>query len=371
MRRIAVLTGKRGGFGALIPLFQLAQKDPDLDLGVIATDMHLSETFGHTLDEVQRWVRNVVPVPIAQGGGSPVSRTDALGRALSGVALALEKLKPDLFLVLGDRGETLAAVTAALHLRIPVAHIQGGDVSGNIDEAMRHAITKLSHLHFPSNEESAIRIRKMGEEDWRIHVVGDPHVDRIMSKEFTSGPDVRDKYEIGKDARFVLVLYHPETLNDHASSGPAMRALLDEVAALHLRALVVYPCSDPGYEEIIKVIDGRSGQNGLSVHRNIEAVDFWGLQAEASLLAGNSSAGLIEAPYFGLPVVNVGHRQEGRMRWINVIDVPAEASAIRNGLRKALSEEFRHSLQVEHPPPFRRWKRLRRDAQGLEVRGSG
>jgi len=352
MRKLCVLTGKRGGFGAMLPFFAAAERDASVELSVIATDMHLSAKFGNTLDEVRKWVKQVVPVPIDQEDATPVGRARALGRALTGIADALQSLRPDIFVVLGDRGETLSAVSAAVHLGIPVAHIQGGDVSGNVDEVMRHAITKMAHIHFPCNAEAAQRIRRMGEEDWRIHLVGDPHIDRIVSGEYTAAAEVRKRYAIGADERFLLVLFHPETLGDYRTSGPSMRAILQEVTALGLRALVVYPCSDQGYQGIVDVIEEHRSHPKVAVHRNIEAPDFWGLQAEASAMVGNSSAGLIEAPYFHLPVVNVGRRQEGRLRWANVIDTPAEAKSLRAALARALEPSFRQSLKKAGERPF-------------------
>jgi UDP-hydrolysing UDP-N-acetyl-D-glucosamine 2-epimerase len=352
MRKLAVLTGKRGGFGALIPFFAIAENDSGTRLSVIATDMHLSEKFGSTLTEVRKSARHVVPVPIDQQDGSPVERARALGRALSGIASALREIGPDIFVVLGDRGETLSAVSAAVHLGIPVAHIQGGDISGNVDEVMRHAITKMSHLHFPSNAQSAERIRRMGEEDWRIHVVGDPHIDRIVSRDYSAAAEVRERYGIDKSERFVLVLFHPETLGDWRTSGQAMRTILEEVTRVGLRTLVVYPCSDQGYEGIVEVIEQYRSHPRVTAYQNIEAPDFWGLQAEASALVGNSSAGLIEAPYFDLPVLNVGRRQDGRQRWINVIDAPAEGAALRRALGEALGGQFRASLRGRTDRPF-------------------
>lgn len=346
-RRIAVLTGKRGGFGALIPFFQEADKDQNIMLTVIATDMHLSATFGHTLTEVRQWIRNVVTVPMEQQDSRPVSRAMALGQALSGMASALDQVRPDILVVLGDRGETLTTATAAIHLGIPLAHIQGGDLSGNVDEAMRHAITKLSHIHFAATEASARRIAGLGEEQWRIHVVGDPHVDRIVTGEYTPGPEVRRRYNIRPSEPFVLVLLHPETIGDPESSGPMMAEIMKTVVARCMRTLVVYPCSDHGYKGIVDVIEFYAQTPGVTVHKNIEAVDFWGLQAEATVFIGNSSAGLIEAPYFNLPVVNVGGRQQGRARWRNVIDVPATASALTDALTQAIDPTFKMSMVAD------------------------
>jgi len=353
MRKIAVLTGKRGGFGALIPFFQHADADPEVELTVVATDMHLSAEFGKTISEVQKWCRNVVAVPMDQQDARPVSRAVALGTGLSRMAEALDRVRPDILVVLGDRGETATTATAAVHLGIPLAHIQGGDLSGNVDEMLRHAITKLSHIHFPATEDSARRIRAMGEEDWRIHVVGDPHVDRIVSGEFTPAKTVRERYRIGFDEAFALVLFHPETLGDPDASGSMMAAIMDAVTARQMRTLVVYPCSDHGYKGIVEVIESVASVPFISVHKNIEAIDFWGLQAEASVFVGNSSAGLIEAPYFNLPVVNVGGRQQGRARWRNVIDAEANRRSLDESLDQALSPQFRKSMVADTAPrPF-------------------
>jgi GDP/UDP-N,N'-diacetylbacillosamine 2-epimerase (hydrolysing) len=346
-RKIAVLTGKRGGFGALIPFFQAADKDPDVELTVIATDMHLSPAFGETIHEVKQWSRNVVAVPMEQADSRPVSRAAALGQVLSGMAQALDRVRPDVLVILGDRGETLATATAAIHLGIPLAHIQGGDLSGNVDETMRHAITKLSHIHFPATDDSARRIAALGEEQWRIHVVGDPHVDRIVSGEYTPASVVRDRYRIGTNEKFALVLFHPETIGDPDASGSMMIAIMKAVVARQMRTLVVYPCSDHGYKGIVDAIESHAHTPGISIHKNIEAVDFWGLQAEATVFVGNSSAGLIEAPYFNLPVVCVGDRQRGRARWRNVIDSRPSESALTAALAQAVDPGFKASLVAD------------------------
>lgn len=350
-RKICVLTGKRGGFGALIPTMQLIDRDPELELSVIATDMHLSNKFGNTIDEVEQWVNNVFYAPMNQEDDLPVSRAKALSLCMRGISEILDSSKPDILLVIGDRGEVVAAVLAALHLGIPVAHIQGGDISGNIDEIMRHAVTKMSHIHFASTEESAKRIKMMGEEEWRIHVVGDPHIDMIVQKKYTDGKEVRKLYDITPDGSFILVLVHPET-TDIAHSYTNMKTVLETIAGYNLRTLVVYPCSDHGHQGILDAISRFASHKNFSTHKNIEAVNFWGLMSEALLFIGNSSAGLIETPYFNLPVVNLGTRQTGRQRWINVIDCQFDSSAIKKAMDKALSKDFRKGLEKHKNKPF-------------------
>ncbi len=365
-RKICVLTGKRGGFGALIPTMELIEKDPALELSVIATDMHLSDKFGKTITEVEQWVNpvrkpgqgvrsngvnRVFYAPMDQEDDHPVSRAKALSTCMNGISNILDSLKPDILLVVGDRGEVVAAVLVALHFGIPVAHIQGGDISGNIDEMMRHAVTKMSHIHFASTEESAGRIKKMGEEDWRIHVVGDSHIDMIAQNRYTDGKEARRLYDIADEEPFALVLVHPETI-DFENSYANMQTLLKTITGNGLRMLIVYPCSDHGHQGILDAIAQYEGHQGVSTHKNIEAVNFWGLMSEALVLIGNSSAGLIEAPYFNLPVINLGERQTGRQRWINVIDCPFDSGAIKQAMDKALSQEFRKNLEAGKNKPF-------------------
>ena len=345
-RRICILTGKRGGMGALFSVLECGYADPKLEIHVIATDMHVSAKFGETIRELKEYVANPHSVPMDQTDDTPIARVRALGKGMAGIGEALSSIEPDIFLVLGDRGEVLAAVIAAVHLGIPVAHIQGGDISGNIDEPMRHAITKLSHIHFPATEASAQRIMKMGEEPWRIHVVGDPHIDFIVQRRFTSGSQVRKKYQLGSEP-FLITLIHPET--DHIDGNRSLaEAVLSTVAKFGLKTLVIYPCSDHGYQGIIDAISTFEKHSDFSIYRNVEAVDFWGLLSEATVFVGNSSAGLIEAPYFNLPVVNVGRRQNGRDRCRNVIDCGRTPEAIEKGLTRALEPQFREGL-AERP----------------------
>jgi GDP/UDP-N,N'-diacetylbacillosamine 2-epimerase (hydrolysing) len=343
-RRICVLSGKRGGFGALIRTMQLIEADPLLDLQLLVTDMHLSEKFGRTVSEVQKWFDVAEKVDIEQKDDTAVGRSSAIGLCLQRVTTSLERLKPHILLVIGDRGEVLASTIAAVNLGIPVAHIQGGDISGSLDEVFRHAITKLAHLHFPSNKESARRIERMGEEKWRIHVVGDPHIDLIKNKMFTPAEIVRRVYDV--PGEFMLVLQHPVT-TEPKKSYEHMKNILAAVKRFDKKAILVYPCSDQGYQGIIDAIHeaSRSNPSQFQVRRNIEAPDFLGLLSCAEALIGNSSSGLIEAPYFRLPAVNVGRRQEGRLREKNVIDVEPNAQAIFMAIRKALYEEkFRGGL---------------------------
>lgn len=336
-RHIAVLTGKRGGYGAMKPMLRLMSRDPEIRLSLIVTDQHLSAVFGATASEITQDFEIAARVAMDQASDAPIDRAQAVGRCLVGMAETLETLKPDILVLYGDRGEVLASATASLHLGLPIAHLQGGDVSGNGDELMRHAVTKLSHLHFASNEQSAARIRAMGEEEWRIEVVGDNHVDAIVAGEFSSASEVRSKYAISEDERPIVVLYHPETTRSRNHEAD-MRTILDAVLARGRRTLLIYPCSDQGYGGIVCAIEEMRDRPGVTVHKNINAPDFWGILAISAAMVGNSSAGLIETPYFGIPAIDVGQRQNGRLRSNNAIHCEAEPEALNRALSTALDD---------------------------------
>jgi GDP/UDP-N,N'-diacetylbacillosamine 2-epimerase (hydrolysing) len=345
-KTICVINGKRGGFNALLPTMRAIADDRSLRLQVLLTDMHLSPTFGRTLDYASKLVEVTRAVPIDQTGSSPVERTQALGRALTRIATALDELRPDLVLLLGDRSETLAAAFAAVQLRIPVAHVQGGEISGNIDGIQRHAITKLAHLHFAETEHARKRLLRLGEEPWRVSRVGAPYIDFIRLRLYTPAGDVRAKFGLAADEPFLLVLMHPVTTAPEQSR-PHMTQVLDAAAATGLRSIVAYPCSDQGYQGIIDAIEERQGERQFSIHRNIPAEDFIGLEATAAALVGNSSAGIYEAPYVFCPCVNVGTRQQGRERERNVIDVPPRAAAIRRAVHTVRTDAgFRRRLKT-------------------------
>lgn len=348
-RHVCVWSGKRGGFGALAPTIE-ALGERGVRVSLVVTDQHLYEKFGMTVREVEQRFPIAASIHMEQQGDTNRDRARAIGVCLTKAADVLADLSPDLLLVIGDRGEVFAACIAAHNLRIAIAHVQGGDISGSLDEPVRHAITKLAHLHFPSTERSAERIVRMGEEPWRVHTVGDTHIDQIFLKRATPEPELRTRYDLPEEGPVLLVLQHPDsTIPDR--SGAEMRATLDAVLSFGLRTLLVYPCSDQGFEGIISEIERHRGTPGISLHENIPADDFIGLQRLAACLVGNSSAGLIEAPYFALPAVTVGDRQIGREHAGNVLHVPCEPSAIRAAIDRALGDrDFRARLRSETPP---------------------
>lgn len=250
----------------------------------------------------------------------------------------MEKCNPDICILYGDRGEVLAAALAATTLGIPIAHIQGGDLSGSIDEQMRHSITKLSHLHYVSNEQSALNIKMMGEEEWRILNVGDCHLDEIISENFYLPGKVKNILSLNNNKKIVILLQHPETTQPEQSYSQ-MKITLEALKTFDCKVVAIKPCSDSGYEGILKALDEYSEVLDMEIFSNLEAPLFWGLQNIASLFIGNSSAGIIESTTFNLPTINIGRRQNKRLCSNNILSVNHSVDEIKNAIKKSLYQK--------------------------------
>ena len=348
-RRIAIFTGKRGGFGAMLGVIRRVQADPSLDLKIIASDMHLSATFGKTIGEVEERVSVDAVVDLGDYGDRNLDRAQALGRCVQELAPVLENLKPDLLLLLGDRGETLAAALCAVEMGVVVAHIQAGDISGGIDDLHRHAITKLSHLHFSQNEGQRQRVIKLGEAPERVWNTGAPYVDNIVHAHHPPPAEALAAIGLPGDLAYFIVLHHSDTYRPEQSYDQ-MRAILETMDERPEHAIVIYPCSDPGYEGVIRAIEEFPEHPRFHVHRSIEAMTFLGLLQGAKALVGNSSGGIIEAPYFHLPFILVGQRQDGREMAANVLRVDADKSAINAAIATAESQDFRAAMLADDKP---------------------
>jgi GDP/UDP-N,N'-diacetylbacillosamine 2-epimerase (hydrolysing) len=322
------------------------EEDDELDLLILLGDQHGSPVFGGTIDEVRRAFPGSELELIEMGAGrgdTPLVRAENLGACLVEAARVLARRRPDIVLVHGDRGEHLMVAYAALTLGIPVAHTQGGDRSGNVDELQRHAISKLAHLHFPESEAAAERLRRMGEDDWRIYVVGSTYVDRLVAGLYVAPNVARAAVDLGSEEPFVLVLVHPETFLSSDENGRIARTVLEAVRETGLRAVATYPCSDPGYDAVLAELR-RAEEWGLVLRPNIDNDVYLGLMAQAEVLVGNSSSALVEAPYLRLPAVNVGDRQHGRERDGNVIDAEPVPGAVTAAIAEARNPEFRAGL---------------------------
>jgi UDP-N-acetylglucosamine 2-epimerase (non-hydrolysing)/GDP/UDP-N,N'-diacetylbacillosamine 2-epimerase (hydrolysing) len=325
-------------------LVELA-KHPDVELGVIALGAHLSPEFGNTVREIEKdGFPLIAKIECLLSSDTDVGMAKTIGMATLSLADALGAWRPDLMLLIADRYEMLAPASVALALRIPIAHIEGGEVSqGAIDDAVRNALTKLAHIHFTSTEAARLRVISMGEEPWRVHRAGAPSLDHLLRSQLLTREELEQRLDLNLASPTVLVAYHPVTI--HRETTDEADALFAALGRVHTRILFVYPNSDAGSRNLIERTRAFAETRAdTRVFVNLDAVTYWSLLGHVDVLLGNSSSGIMEAASYALPVVNVGMRQQGRERAPNVIDVDAEADAIAAAIERALSPEFRASL---------------------------
>jgi UDP-hydrolysing UDP-N-acetyl-D-glucosamine 2-epimerase len=319
-RPICFVTGSRAEFGLMRSVLKAIESDARLKLQIVATGMHLDRRHGRTLEQIPK-VTAVVDWPKS-------SRGIAVGTAISKLAKTFEKLKPEMVLVVGDRVEAFAAAAAAHLGDIAVAHVHGGDrAMGQMDDSLRHAISKLAHIHFPATRQSARRLEKMGEDRRRIHRAGSPAIDGI-AKIAASTQRISEEFPGLIARRFALAVLHPvdadETveLRRAAMVSNALRSSGIE------RIVIIYPNNDPGAAGIIRCWESLRGDGRFIVRRDVPRTIFLGLLRDAAMLVGNSSSGIIEAAVFRTPVIDIGPRQLGRERCEDVRNVPYRESAI-------------------------------------------
>jgi UDP-N-acetylglucosamine 2-epimerase (non-hydrolysing)/GDP/UDP-N,N'-diacetylbacillosamine 2-epimerase (hydrolysing) len=344
-RRIGVVTTSRADYSHLYwPLRELADR-PEVELGVFALGPHLSPQFGNTIQEIERDGFPIqARIECLLNSDTDTGMAKTIGVAILGLADALTAWRPDLLLLIADRYEMLAPAATALALRIPIAHIEGGEVSqGAIDDAVRNALTKLAHIHFTSTETARLRVIAMGEEPWRVHRAGAPSLDHLRRSTLLDRATLESKIGLSLIPPAIVAAWHPVTiLRDTNAEADAFFSALAQASG---QIVFVYPNADAGSLALIdRARSLASTRARTHVFVNLDAVTYWSLLRHVDALVGNSSSGIMEAASFALPVVNVGIRQQGRERARNVIDAPAEASAIRGALDRALSPAFRKGL---------------------------
>jgi GDP/UDP-N,N'-diacetylbacillosamine 2-epimerase (hydrolysing) len=352
MRDVCVLTGTRAEYGLLKPVMNAIREHSNLELSLIVTGMHLSEEFGYSVDEIITDGFEITErVEMNPEEDTGFSMAQSVGRGIMGISDALRKIKPDILLVLGDRIESLAGVIASAYMNIPVAHIHGGDSAGaGLDESVRHAITKFAHIHFPVTEKSAERILKMGENDWRVYIVGAPCLDTILNTKFLTREEVEKKFDLDLTKPAILLVQHSVTTEPEKAEQQILETL-NAIKELKYQTIAICPNSDAGGRSIIKQIK-EYGSNHLFIkhYKNLSQSEYLSLLKYVSVMIGNSSSGIIESSSFKLPVVNIGTRQEGRERANNVIDVDYDKDEIKNAIMKALSNEFKEKLRYCRNP---------------------
>jgi UDP-N-acetylglucosamine 2-epimerase (non-hydrolysing)/GDP/UDP-N,N'-diacetylbacillosamine 2-epimerase (hydrolysing) len=340
-RHIAVVTGSRADYGLLLWPIKRILEEASFKLSVIATGMHLLPEFGSTIKQIAAdGIDVAIQVPILGRGDDSNAMAQAIGRGVSGFAAAFDQLKPDLVLLLGDRYEIFAAAQAAFVKKLPIAHLCGGDVTdGALDDAFRHSISKMASLHFPTNAEAARRLRQLGEAEERIHAVGSTGIDAILRAPRMSLSDLETSLGHNLGGRYLLATFHPVTL-DALPSLDQLQELLAAFSAMDPAIVIVFTLAnaDADGRALNAAIEAfaRNRPNTFA-HASLGPERYLNLMRRAAAVVGNSSSGLYEAPSFEVPTVNIGRRQEGRLRAKSVIDCPPERGAIGTAIQKALA----------------------------------
>lgn len=343
MRKICIVTGSRAEYGLLYWLMKEIQADPELQLQIIATGMHLSPEFGLTYQAIEADGFAIdAKVEMLLSSDTAVGIAKSMGLGMISFADVLDRLRPDILVVLGDRFEILAAVQAALVARIPVAHIAGGDTTeGAFDESIRHSITKMSHLHFVTNQDAARRVRQLGENPDYIFNVGSPGLDNITRLKLLDRQALESSLDFKFKGKNLLVTFHPVTLETQ-SAGVQFQELLTALDSLGPDVGIIFtkPNADTDGRSIIRLIDSY-----VAAHPNARAyvslgqLRYLSAMSHADAVVGNSSSGLYEAPSFGKPTVNIGDRQKGRLQATTVINCSQEAGAITGAILQALASD--------------------------------
>lgn len=355
MRKICVVTGTRAEYGLLSRLIRMINDSKETELQLIATNMHLSPTYGETYKEIEKdgfTIDRKIPI-IEEGKNDAVATLKSMAKAISGFADAFNELKPDMIVLLGDRYEILAAAEAALIERISIAHIHGGEVTeGAYDDAIRHSITKMSQLHFTSTEEYRKRVIQLGEQPDRVFYVGALGVENVKTLPLMSKDEIQRNLGFEINEKTILVTYHPVTLGPDSmkKDSDAFIAALD--ARPEIRIIFTMPNSDNGSEVIVEVINAfvEKNKNRAVAFKSLGLVRYLSAMKYCGAVVGNSSSGILEVPSFGIPTLNIGDRQKGRIAAGSVYNCAPDFESVLAGLDKVMASEIRKKAKgVKNP----------------------
>lgn len=349
-RKILYISGTRADYGLMQETLLAIKRHVCLQIEIVATGMHLMREFGESVKEIEKACFKIHKIEAFYKEDRRKSMAQFAGEFILKLTKKISQIKPDIILLLGDRPEMLAGAIAGAYLGIPVAHVHGGERTSTVDELSRHAITKLAHFHLAATKKSAQRIIKMGENPKRVFVVGAPGLDCILQKKLPSEKEIAKIYKLNLFEPILLVLQHPlsEEIED---AGRQMKQTLEAIKELRYQSIVIYPNADAGGRKIIKVIEQYKKYPFIQIYKNISHREYLGLMRVANGLIGNSSGGIIEAPSFGLPVVNIGTRQENRERADNVIEVDYKKEKIIRAVKKIIfDKKFKEKIKKSKNP---------------------
>ena len=338
MRNVFVVTERRADFSRFKPILELISDDVYLNYDLVVTGIHLLDSHGKTINEIKdggfKVFKTVRMFEDNVDRDSGAEMTVALGRVTMGLVKAIEDSKPDIILSGFDIGANLAVSIAGAHMNIPVVHIQGGEVSGTIDESIRHAVSKFSHYHLVSNNDAKNRLIKMGEIPKHIFVVGCPSIDAMLDIDISSSVEIKKKFNIDVHKKFFLVLQHPVTTELH-NAKKQIKETLKAVKKSGVESVLIYPNNDAGSQAII----GEIKNSNIKYFPTLSLKDYVSLLSYTTALIGNSSSGIHETATFKVPTINIGTRQQGRLRPENVIDVDYEEYEITGAINKILNDK--------------------------------
>jgi UDP-N-acetylglucosamine 2-epimerase (non-hydrolysing)/GDP/UDP-N,N'-diacetylbacillosamine 2-epimerase (hydrolysing) len=364
-RVVAVFTGNRAEYGLQFPILRAIENHPDLEYRLLVSGAHLDPNFGSTLEEIRNdGFRIDAEIKIEMDAASLFATAQAIGSGVLAISKVLDEIRPDIMVVYADRFEGFAAVIAATQMNIPTAHIEGGDLTegGALDDSVRHAMTKLAHLHFTTNEQASNRILGMGEEPWRVHTVGFPAIDLISEGSFATNLEVTE--QLGLDlSRPVLLFTQHSVSTEFERAAEQVQPSIDAIKRLAdegIQTVLTYPNNDAGGQAIISVLDafGTLDYKNTQVKRSLGRYLYHGVLALARnpdirvTCLGNSSSGLKETPAFGCPTVNIGSRQEGRLRGENVLDAGYSSNEIYDQIQRSLFDDNFRKLCRESKNPY-------------------
>jgi UDP-N-acetylglucosamine 2-epimerase (non-hydrolysing)/GDP/UDP-N,N'-diacetylbacillosamine 2-epimerase (hydrolysing) len=351
VRTVAIVTSSRADYGHLYwPLRELARRQ-EVETQVLVTGGHLSRDCGHTVEQIEADGFSIADrIPCLVGRDDDAGMTQSLGRAMTGFGESLDRLRPDLLVVIADRYEMLAPAAAALTLRIPIVHIEGGERSeGAIDQAVRDAITAMAHVHLTTTEQARRTLIERGEEPWRVHRVGAASLDHLRRSPEVPRSELESRVGIDLSRPTILAAYHPVTLDDDPAA--AVAEVLAGLDGRPEQIVFCYPNADAGryriLDDISKFTDTRANTR-LVV--NLDPAAYWSLLRHVDLMYGNSSSGIMESPSLGIPAVNIGRRQQGREQAANVIDAEPVRETLRLAIDHARADEFRATAQTVTNP---------------------
>lgn len=347
-RKIAIFTGNRAEYGLQYPIIKAIAEHPQLEYFLLVSGAHLQEDFGYTIQEIEKDGFKVYDeVELVMAEDTLFATAQAIGSGILSLSRILNKIRPDFFVVYADRYEGFSAVITGTQMNIPTAHIEGGDLTegGALDDSVRHAMTKLSHLHFTTNQQAADRIKAMGEEPWRIHNVGFPALDLVDKGNYACTEEIVTRYGIDLMRPVIVFTQHAVTTEfdqARAQVQPSLEAL-KALASESYQVIITYPNNDAGGRSIIEEIEELEtcGYPGIQIHKSLGRYNYYGFlnicgRIGTGVCVGNSSSGIKETPAFGCPVVNIGSRQRGRLRANNVLDIDYDRDKIIAAVKRAV-----------------------------------